>query len=343
MGAATEIARRLGDHAEAVCRHYLANGRRVGRYWLVGDACGTKGRSLYVRLAASLNGRGEAGKWTDAATGEHGDLLDIIARVRDTRSLGETLDEARHFLSLPLPANDDDILRIAAPAGSSEAARRLFSASKPIAGTVAERYLHARALADLRLLPALRFHPRCWYRPEPSEPPETREAWPALIAAVTDVDGALTGVHRTWLDPNSLAKAPLASPRRAMGDLLGHGVRFGAGPVMAAGEGIETMLSLRRILPTMPMIAGLSANHLAAIVFPPVLRRLYVACEHDPAGAYALNTLVKRADDAGIETRPLAPRFDDFNSDLRAFGLVSLAEHVAVQMLEADVQRFLSY
>ncbi len=35
-----------------------------------------------------------------------------------------------------------------------------------------------------------------------------------------------------------------------MGDLLGNAVRFGAGnEVTAAGEGIETVLSLRSVLP----------------------------------------------------------------------------------------------
>ena len=42
-----------------------------------------------------------------------------------------------------------------------------------------------------------------------------------------------------------------------MGDLLGNAVRFGTGAeVMAAGEGIETILSLRQVMPAMPMIAG---------------------------------------------------------------------------------------
>ena len=42
-----------------------------------------------------------------------------------------------------------------------------------------------------------------------------------------------------------------------MGHLLGHGVRFGiVTDVMAAGEGIETMLSLRCVLPTLPMVAA---------------------------------------------------------------------------------------
>src|SRR3546814_9905300 len=91
---------------------------------------------------------------------------------------------------------------------------------------------------------------------------DCRPAWPAIIAAVTDDAGAITGVHRTWLDPAG-GKAPVAFPRRAMGNLLGHGVRFGwAGPVMVFGEGLETLLSVREVLPAMPMIAGLSAAHL---------------------------------------------------------------------------------
>src|SRR3546814_8206534 len=73
-----------------------------------------------------------------------------------------------------------------------------------------------------------------------------------------------------------------------MGNLLGHGVRFGwAGPVMVFGEGLETLLSVREVLPAMPMIAGLSAAHLAAIAFPDGLRRLYVARDNDDAGRLA--------------------------------------------------------
>ena len=81
-GQAAELAQALARHAEAVCRYYLPNGRRHGRYWLVGDINNTPGRSLYVRLAGPDAGPGAAGKWTDAATGEHGDLLDLIAANR---------------------------------------------------------------------------------------------------------------------------------------------------------------------------------------------------------------------------------------------------------------------
>src|ERR1700733_9467749 len=96
----SDIARRLAENAEAVCRHYLSNGRREGRYWLVGDVHNTPGRSLYVRLSGSASGDGAAGRWTDSATGEHGDLLDLIAAVRGLDSIGAALDEARRFLGL---------------------------------------------------------------------------------------------------------------------------------------------------------------------------------------------------------------------------------------------------
>jgi len=75
---ASDLARLLAEQAELVCRHYLSNGRRVGRYWIVGDVHNTPGRSMFVRLRGPCAGKGAAGKWTDAATGEHGDLLDVI-------------------------------------------------------------------------------------------------------------------------------------------------------------------------------------------------------------------------------------------------------------------------
>ena len=62
---AADLAYRLAREAEAVCRHYLSNGRREGRYWLVGDVRNTPGRSLFVRLHGPEAGKGAAGKWTE--------------------------------------------------------------------------------------------------------------------------------------------------------------------------------------------------------------------------------------------------------------------------------------
>jgi hypothetical protein len=343
---ASELARRLARDAEAVCRHYLSNGRRQGRYWMVGDVRNTPGRSMYVRLNGPESGPGAAGHWADGATSEYGDLLDVIRESCGFIEFRDVADEARRFLSLPRaePRRTRKPVCTPIPAGSSEAAQRLIAMSQPIRGTLVETYLRNRGIKAVHHAGALRFHPRCYYRPNDGSPTET---WPAMIAAVTDLDGRITGAHRTWLDPDDfdpirLGKAPVDTPRRAMGSLLGHAVRFGAADdVLAAGEGIETMLSLRCALPAMPMAAALSANHLAALLLPLTLRRLYIARDADAAGDMALATLTERAEAAGIEALALFPRMGDFNEDLRAFGLGALRAALRIQLAPQDVVRFM--
>ena len=339
---ASELAQRLGRQAEAVCRHYLSAGHREGRYWLVGDVRNTPGRSMFVRLKGADSGKGAAGKWTDAATGEHGDLLDVIRESCGLIDFKDVADEARTFLSLPHPEPDPDHQRrpASAPTGSPEAARRLFAMSRPITGTVVESYLRKRGITALHGTGSLRFHPRCYYRPDEHSPTET---WPAMIASVTDLDGRITGVHRTWLSPEGSGKAPIDTPRRAMGDLLGHAVRFGtARDVIAAGEGIETILSLRMALPGLPMAAALSAAHLSAILFPTTLRRLYIARDDDPAGDGARDSLVERANAAGIEAIVISPQLGDFNEDLRTLGIDALRMEARLQVAPQDVARFMA-
>jgi hypothetical protein len=336
---ASELARCLAGNAEAVCRYYLSNGYRQGRYWLVGDVGNSPGRSMYVRLHGPDSGRGAAGKWTDAATGQHGDLLDLIAANRGLDAVRDILDEARTFLSLPKPEVVDR--QPPAPAGSPEAARRLFAGSKRILGTVAETYLRERSITDLRSCTALRFHPRCFYRHDGPAELGARDDWPAIIASITDIAGNMAGAHRTWLDPSGRMKAQVPTPRRAMGNLLGNAVRFGkALDVMAAGEGIETMLSLRSILPTLPIAAALSANHLAALVLPTTLRRLYIARDNDPAGRRAAETLAQRTQGSGIDAMVLTPTMGDFNDDLRQLGAEALIAAIRVQLAPDDVARF---
>jgi hypothetical protein len=337
----SELARRLAAQAEAVCRHYLPNGRREGRYWMVGDIHNTPGRSLFVRLHGADGGKGAAGKWSDAATGDHGDLLDIIRARCSLHDFRDVAEEARRFLSLPTPEPTANARRVSpsAAAGSLESAQRLLAMSQPISGTRAETYLRRRGITALHGTGSLRFHPRCYYRPDQHAPTET---WPAMIAAVTDLSGAITGAHRTWLDPAGERKAPVETPRRAMGHLLGHAVRFDvAHDVLAAGEGIETMLSLRCVLPSMPMVAALSAAHLAAILFPATLRRLYVARDDDPSGDAAVANLIDRTQEAGIEAIPLSPRLEDFNEDLRTLGIDALRAAIRAQIVPEDVTRFM--
>lgn len=305
---------------QKACRAYLPGGKRSGHYWHCGNVQGKPGQSLYVHLSGP-----RAGKWTDAATGEHGDLLDLIAQSRGLDFTG-ALKEARDFLSLPAPSQRQ------APSSKSrrntvDAARRLFAASKPIKGTLAQTYLRSRGLILPEDCSALRFHPRCLYRSD-----KGCESWPALIAAVTDNEGTITGIHRTWLDPSG-GKAPLGQPRRALGKLLGNAVRFGvADDTLAATEGIETALALKTVLPELPVIAALSAAHLAAFIPPAAVRRLYVAHDNDEAGRMALKRLQERLETI-LDLRALAPRTEDFNADLLTFGPARLRSALSAKLV----------
>lgn len=337
----SEIAAQLARSAEAVCKHYLSNGRRQGRYWIVGDVRNTPGRSMFVRLDGPAYGRGAAGKWTDAASGEHGDLLDVIRGSLGLNEFRDVMAEALRFLALPQEQQSATIRRPEpAPTGSPEAARRLLAITTPIAGTIAESYLHGRGIVGLEDTAALRFHSHCYYAPHDDGPTET---WPAMIAEVTDLDGTVTGAHRTWLARDGHGKAPVDTPRRAMGNLLGQAVRFGtAGDVVAVGEGIETILSLKQAMPGMPMAAALSAAHLAAIRLPSTLSRLYIARDDDDAGDDACDALIARARLLGIQPIVVSPTLEDLNDDLVHLGIDALRSSIRVQLVPDDVVRFLT-
>ncbi|AID34363.1 DNA primase [Mesorhizobium huakuii] len=344
-GSASDLARRLGEHAEEVCREYLSNGHRCGNYWMVGDVRNTRGRSMHVRLKA-VGGKA-AGKWVDESSGEYGDLLDVIKQSCGLVDFREVADEARRFLSMPLPPPQPQPLgpqrQPAAARGSPDAARRLFALSQPIAGTLAERYLADRGILLSTHERALRFHPGCYYRDLVTG--ET-QVLPALIAAVTSLDGQVTGLQRTWLDPSGQGKAQFTDPRRSLGDLLGNGIWLGHQPgapvpVMAAGEGFETMASLRTVMPAMPAAAATSANHLAGLILPPGCRRLYIAADADAAGRHGIERLSQRAGQVGILALVLRPQLGDFNDDLRHLGPAHLAAWLSDQLVREDVPLFL--
>ncbi|MDI7776593.1 toprim domain-containing protein [Asticcacaulis sp. EMRT-3] len=339
---ANDIAERLAERAEAFCRIYLTAGHKEGRYWRVGDIRNTPGTSTYVRLQGPLSGKGAAGKWTDAATGEHGNLLDAIREVCGLADFKAVLAEARRFLSLP----DPEPVRDAKPKPgrthleNREAAQRLYAMALPLACSLADTYLRGRALIVPDATGPLRFHPRCYHK---THDDQKAQVWPAMIAAVTDLDGHVTGAHRTWLRRDGLDKAPLDTPRKAMGEILGHAIRFGqARDVLAAGEGIETVRSLSSVAPDLPLAAATSSSHLAAIAFPPELKRLYIVRDNDAAGDEACDTLVFRCQAAGIEPIVLWPQLNDFNDDLRQLGSGALRERLRLQLAPQDVERFLA-
>ena len=332
---ATRIAKALGERAEEVCRAYLPHGRRQGRYWTAGDIRCARGRSLFVRLAPP----GVPGKWTDAAEGTHGDLLDLIRHRMGDVPLRDAMAEARAFLALPAASasGSDDTY------DPGEAARRLWQRCRAIDGTHAEAYLRARAIHRCRF-PALRFHPELFYRDGGGV-----RRLPALVAAVTanseEHSGpgehpglgdrsdrrAIVGVHRTWLDPRQPAKAAVSFPRKTLGRVHGHAVRFGAtdAGTLLVGEGIETVLSMVTAVPAITAAAALSAGGLGAFTPPAGIDRLVVARDNDAAGESAALRLRRRCDAMGVDCTVVVSQAGDFNEDLVILGPQALAARIA--------------
>ena len=276
---------------------------------------------------------------TDGATGEHGDLLDIIRERTGISRFPDLLAEARAHLGRPQPVLPDPPVpkKARAPGGTPAAAARLFAASVPVAATLADTYLRSRGLTHGGTMSALRFHPKCWHRDEGQTRSLPR---PALIAAVTDGAGALQGVHRTWLAPDGQGKAAVETQRRAMGHLLGNSVRLTPhDDILVIGEGIETILSLVEAAPGLPVWAALSSGHLGVVLLPKGVQRLYIAIDRDPAGQRAAERLTTRATEVGIAVRALEPRLGDFNDDLRAYGKEALRLHLASQIGFEDRHR----
>ncbi len=167
---------------------------------------------------------------------------------------------------------------------------RLWEESVAVAGTVGERYLRARAIeGELPGADVLRFHPRMTSL-------EDRERRPALIAGLVNKDGVLEGIQVTLLTAHGAAKAPLATPRRTIGKLMGHYVRIDApGDVLIVAEGLETALSARRALGAGAW-AFLSAENLAQFEPPLVIDKLVIAADHDEAGLAAAARLQARVE-----------------------------------------------
>jgi DNA primase len=106
-------------------------------------------------------------------------------------------------------------------------------------------------------------------------------------------------------------------------------VRFGAIDDFAViGEGIETVLSLNSSFPDIPMVAALSAAHLAAWRPPSNLRRLVIAADNDEPGRSAAQRLSAQMREHLIDATTIIPLGADFNRELRKTSRESMHDRV---------------
>jgi hypothetical protein len=254
------LAALLAERIASLAVELMPNGHKNSRYWRCGSLAGERGQSLAVTLWGPKQGR-----WFDYAAGEGGDALDLVAGVKFAGDKREAFRWARDWLNLP-ERQREPIRRLAQQRppideNYSRAIERIWLESRQLErGDPVDRYLTGRGivLAELGRAPgALRFHPNLWNS-------QTKRSWPAMVAAITAPDGAITAVHCTWLaaDPIAVTKAPIpdrhgptGGAKRTLGPYRGGCVHLWRGDsgkrwsemreneILMVGEGIEDTLS----------------------------------------------------------------------------------------------------
>lgn len=256
-----EIKSMLLERRHAVAQHYapVAQGSYTdaSQYWTLNPGRADRNVGSFV---VYLEGA-KAGRWADYATGEHGDLIDLI-RLWQGGSLRDAIREARAFLGLQNDSPEDvarrkeaaeRAKRLAAEAKAkdveqkqrkSKSALALWLSGSLIAGTPAEFYLRDTRLIDLRQLgyqpKSLRFHPALTYKHFDRETGEVWEGrYPALLAIVNDGQGKAVACHRTWLAMNDRGlwdKAPVPVPKKVLGDYAGGSIHLWRGLYPSGGR-----------------------------------------------------------------------------------------------------------
>jgi DNA primase len=212
--------------------------------------------------------------------GAHHDAIGfVMARqglgFREAVELLESENGLRH-LQAAAPARPAPRARQAIDPGKAAAVQRIWAGTVPVAaGSPVDRYLRGRCLvppADYGIgeasinagwPPDLRFHPELWHA-------DARRGLPAMVAAQRKPDGALAGVHRTYLKVTGVevVKAGTERDKMMLGDSAGTTIRLSPpADRMIGGEGIETSLAAMQLFRRHGLAFGSRAN--MAAVEPP--------------------------------------------------------------------------
>ena len=192
-----------------------------------------------------------------------------------------------------------------------KAAWRVWEQARPLAGTLAEIYLHARSVGHVAGASSLRFAAALSHRYAPGR-------FPCLVARVQDAHGGFLGVQRTYLAADGAGKANVEPERTSRGSLSGGAVRLAVPEHgrLLLGEGIETTVSAMLLFARAGW-ATLGAPGLRAIELPEHVREVVIAADRDAEGLQAAAALARRLEAEGRAVEIRRPHKGDFNDVLR--------------------------
>ena len=199
-------------------------------------------------------------------------------------------------------------------------ARRVWRATRPLAGSVAERYLDARGVGHVAIVAALRFHPALTHPTAPGR-------FPCLVAGVQDIDGQFLGIQRTYLAADGTGKASVQPARASLGSLAGGAIRLGEprDGRLLVGEGIETTAAAALVLDWSGSAwAALSTSGLCAVEIPEHIRHVTIAADRNAKGGGQLaaaalaERLMEEGRSASVELPPFVGDWCDVLALARA-------------------------
>lgn len=158
---------------------------------------------------------------------------------------------------------------------TTAAARDLWRAARPVAGTLAESYLRARQLPSTPP-PTIRFLS--------SYPYSARQFFPCLIAAVQAPTRDIVAVQLTFLHSGGRRKADVPEPRRSIGPLGVGALRLS--PVadhLGLAEGFETAWAAQ-LMHEVPVWAALGNKRYLKITLPQGVTRVTIFADADAPG-----------------------------------------------------------
>jgi hypothetical protein len=310
-----DIVAMLQQRAEGVVSAlYNVALKSKGRLHL-GDVTGNPGQSLSILLR---NGSHPAGSWKDFSTGEHGDILDLIAHAKYGGDRKAALAWARGFLGLD--SFDPKRLQVerrraladqekSKRDGQADEAKRIAQARKlffyeavaDLAGTPVAHYLRDERGLDIAEAPstgACRYAADCFYG-------ATGELLPAMVLCITGPDGKMRAVHRTYLERKDgvwrvirdergkalkLSLGPVTGGHVSVskGEAQCPLVRAPAGDRVLIAEGYETALTYAIASPELRCISCVSLFNMGQVAIPAtVTTRLLVKENYFSAQAEA--------------------------------------------------------
>lgn len=334
-----EVRRSLTPYGvESICHALLGeSGRNSSKRQLRYGKSG----SLAISLSDS-----SLGLWKDHSRDEGGDIFRLVMRER-----GGDFKEALSWVAEALrvtPEKKASQAYVSSSSDQEDEARRmqkvqkLLEASRPVQGTVAERYLREHRGIREELSSDVRFIPSVWNS-------RAKASYPALVSLARDSYGTVTALQVVYLDQETGNKADVELKKQSFGMVKGSYVQIqkGQGSVLIA-EGVETALSVREAGVKGDIYAALGISNFrnAGSVIQDKTRPIVICADQDGEGSPAHKAVEKAVDVLGEEgfsvsvIRPSAEYGkEDFNDVLKREGLAGIRAYFEEYVNTPDGQQ----